>query len=75
VNYTVQSTLDDPNDPTNPVAVSSVVWINSSDAGAVAATTSIQTNFAYTPTYARVLLNSGTGSVTATFAQAGSVAR
>ncbi len=75
VNYTVQSTLDDPNDPTNPVAPSAVVWINSSDSGAVAATTSIQTNFAYTPTYARIVLNSGTGSVTATFAQAGSVAR
>lgn len=74
VNYTLQQTLDDPNDPTNPVASASVTWINSADANAVGATGSIQTNYAYAPRYARILLNSGTGSVTGTFSQINSVA-
>ena len=73
VNYTVQSTLDNPNGSLTGVTPASVVWINSSDTGAVGASSSIQTNFAYTPTFARILLNSGTGSVTAYFAQSGSV--
>jgi hypothetical protein len=73
VNYTVQSTLDNPNASNGAVAPSAVTWINSSDTGAVGASSSIQTNFAYTPTFARILLNSGTGSVVAYFAQSGSV--
>lgn len=71
VSYTVQATLDDPNSLTDPVLPSAVVWINSSDANAVNATTSIQTNFAYAPKWVRILLNSGTGSVSATFTQFG----
>jgi hypothetical protein len=71
VNYTVQQTLDDPNSPTNPVAPSAVTWVNSSDTNAVGATGPIQSNYAFAPTFARVLLNSGTGSVTATFIQLG----
>lgn len=70
VNYTLQATLDDPNSPTNPVAVSSVSWVSTSDTALVGATTTLQSNFGYPPVYARVLLNSGTGSVTATFNQA-----
>ena len=72
VNYSVQSTLDDPNDPTNPVAPSAVTWVNSSDATAVNASGTIQTNFAYCPRFMRVLLNSGNGSVTTTVIQSGS---
>lgn len=68
-NYTVQSTLDDPNDPFNPVAVNSVTWVNSSDTAVVAATTTQQSNFLFAPKFARVALNSGNGSVTATFLQ------
>ena len=69
VNYTLESTLDDPNDPVNPVALGSMVWISSSDTAAVAATTSIQTNFLFAPKFVRVKLNSGAGSVRATFLQ------
>jgi hypothetical protein len=69
VNYTVQVTMDDPNDPINPVAVSAVTWLNTNDSDAVAAIGDVYTNFQFSPTYARVLLNSGTGSVTSTFAQ------
>jgi len=73
VNYTVQSTLDDPNSPTSPVTPSAVTWINSADTNAVSATASLQTYFQYVPVFARVLLNSGSGSVTATFLQSGAV--
>lgn len=69
VNYTVQVTMDDPNDPINPVAVGSVTWLNTSDADAVTAVGDVFTNFDWSPTYARILLNSGSGSVAGTFAQ------
>lgn len=69
VNYTVQSTLEDPNDPFDPVAVNSVTWVDSSDTNVVSATTTQQSNFLFAPKYVRVKLNSGSGSVTATFLQ------
>lgn len=71
VNYTVQQTLDDPNSPTDPVAPYLVTWVNSSDTAVVGATSTVQSNYAFVPIFARVLLNSGTGSVTARFVQAG----
>ncbi len=75
VNYTVQQTLDDPNSATNPVLPSAVTWVATSDTAAVGATGSVQTNYAFAPTFARVLLNSSTspGMVTATFLQSGAV--
>lgn len=80
VNYTVQSTLDDPNSPTNPVLPSAVTWVNSPDTAAVAATAAIQTSYggfaayaAVSPTFVRVTLNSGTGTVTATVVQPSAV--
>jgi hypothetical protein len=69
VNYTVQSTLDDPNDPFSPVTPANMVWIASSDLAVVAANSSQQSNFLFTPKYARVLINSGTGTVASTFLQ------
>jgi hypothetical protein len=69
VNYTVQVTMDDPNSPTNPVTIENVEWLNTNDTDAVTSIANVFTNFQFTPTFARVLLNSGTGSVTATFAQ------
>jgi hypothetical protein len=80
VNYTVQATLDEPNSPTNPVAPAAVTWVNSPDTAAVGAVVAIQTSYggfaayaAMSPTYVRILLNSGTGTVTATVIQAGVV--
>lgn len=68
--YTVQSTLDDPNDPFNPVAAGSMTWVNISDTNVVGATTSQQSNFLFAPRYARVLLTTtSTGSVSTTFLQ------
>lgn len=69
VNYTVQVTMDDPNSPTNPVSIVNTTWLNTNDADAVTAVGDVFTNFDWTPTYARILLNSGTGSVTGTFSQ------
>jgi hypothetical protein len=73
--YTVQQTLDDPNDPTNPVALSAVNWVDHADTQLVNATATKQGNYGYVPLYARVTLASGTGSVTLTLVQAGSVAK
>lgn len=69
VNYTVQATLDDPNDPFNPTPAEDVIWVNSSDAAVVASSSTQQSNFLFTPKYARVLINSGSGTVVATFLQ------
>ena len=73
VNYTIQQTLDDPNDSDFPVTLANMNWINSNDTAVVSATTSQQSNYIFAPKFARVLLNSGTGSVTAIFAQSGVV--
>jgi hypothetical protein len=68
--YTVQSTLDDPGDPFTPVAIGSMVWVNSSDTNVVAATTTQQSNFLFAPKFARVILTTtSTGSVAGTFLQ------
>lgn len=63
VSYTVQSTNDDPNSPTDPVSPSAMQWIATNDTNAVNATASVQTNYLFAPTFVRALLNSGTGSV------------
>lgn len=71
VNYSVQQTMQDPNSPTNPIAPYLVNWANSSDASVVNATNSAFSAFPYTPSWVKITLNSGTGSVSATVAQAG----
>jgi len=73
VNYTIQQTLDDPNDPTYSVAIPSVTWVNSNDTAVVSATATQQSNYIFTPTFSRVVLNSGTGSVTVKYGQTGVV--
>lgn len=70
VNYTLQQTLDDPNSPTSPVAPSAVTWVNSPNLAMVNATATAQASSIYIPVFMRVVLNSGTGSVVATFQQA-----
>jgi hypothetical protein len=69
VNYTVQQSMQDPNSPTNPVNPYQVVFVNSTDIEAVAATTSIFSYFAYSPIFVKVTLNSGSGSVIGIFSQ------
>lgn len=68
--YTLQSTLDDPNDPVNPTARGAMTWVNTSDASLVAATTTQQSNFLFSPKFARLILTTtSTGSVSGTFLQ------
>lgn len=76
VNFTVQQTLDDPNRVTNQnptvtyaLARSAVTWVNHPSADLAAATATAQGNYAYTPIFARTLLNSGSGTITTTFRQ------
>lgn len=69
VTYTVETTLDDPNSASNPVPVASVVWFNSTDANVVNANADKQSSFANAPTFARVTITAGDGTVTGTFVQ------
>ena len=73
VSYTVQTSMDDPNDTVNPVAENEMVWFDTNDTTVVAASGSAQSNFVFTPTFARIKLNSGSGSVVTTFLQSGGV--
>lgn len=68
-NYTVQITNDDPNSPTSPVAPGLMSWLPDPNAGMVGASTPQAAYWPFTPLYARVLLNSGAGAVSATFVQ------
>lgn len=74
VNYSVQYSMDDPNSPTNPVALASMTWSDSGIAAGATATLP-PTSLGVLPIFASVLLNSGTGTVVTTFLQAGSVVR
>lgn len=69
VDYTIEYTLDDPNSPTNPVAVNDVAWFQSKDSALVGAVANAAGGFSFAPTFARIKLNSGSGSVKATFLQ------
>ena len=65
VNYTVQQSLDDPNE----VGLINIVWLNSADAAVVAATVTAQSSYTYAPRITRIVLNSGTGTVAYTVSQ------
>ncbi len=77
VSASVQQTLDDPNTGTNSWTTptylftpSEVQWLDHPDTALVDFSSTVQGNYAYAPIFARVVLNSGDGSVTATFQQA-----
>lgn len=71
VNYTVQQSMQDPNSPTNAVTVSAMTWVSSPDPNAIGASTTLATYFNAAPLWAKVTLNSGSGSVSAVFSQLG----
>jgi len=73
VNYTVQTTLDDPNDPTNPVPVGEMVWQDALDGNIVSESTNKSGGIQYAPTFAKLVLNSGSGSATGKFLQSSNV--
>lgn len=68
VNYTIQTSNDDPNSYGNPIAASSMAW-DSNAAGVTGATASTSFGFAASPLWMRILLNSGSGSVRLTAIQ------
>ena len=69
-NYTLQFTGDTTNSTVGATDIpANMQWLPSNDLNVVNATTSQQTNFLFTPTWARVLMNSGNGTVTAKFIQ------
>ncbi len=67
--YTIQTSMDDPNSPTNPVAVGDMVWLDALDANHVNATVRQSGALAVTPTFVRIKQIDGDGSIKATFAQ------
>lgn len=75
VNYTVQQTFDDPNSPVSPVTPASMTWANCPDLALVAVAVTAQSYYSSIPTFIRVVINSGTGTVTMTLGQAGNVNR
>ena len=73
VTFTVYTTLDDPNDPSNPVDVNNMTWLPIDNVDFVSANTSAQGYSAFTPRYVKLVQHTGPGSATITICQAGSV--
>jgi hypothetical protein len=74
-NYTVRQSLDNPNGPSGfgvPLGLQNVNWLNHPDTNVVASAVTAQSNYAYIPSICKVVLNSGTGSVTMSVIQAAS---
>lgn len=69
VTYSVQTTMDDPNSATNPVAIENVAWLDALDANLVAETANKSGFFVYTPTFVRLVASGGDGVATMTIAQ------
>lgn len=69
--YTVETSMDDPNDPFSPVAEASMTWVNAADSAIVAKTASAQGVLVATPTFIRIKQTAGNGSTKMTLAQFG----
>jgi len=73
VNYSVQTSLDDPNNIASPVPAGQMTWLDALDANLVSESADKSGGIQYAPTFARVVLNSGTGSVRGVFLQSSNV--
>jgi hypothetical protein len=71
VTYTVETSMDDPNSPTNPVALGSMVWVDCTDANVVGKNAKATGILVATPTFIRIKQTAGNGSTTMTVAQFG----
>lgn len=69
--YTVETSMDDPNSPTNPVAEASMTWNDALDSNIVAQSAAKSGALAVTPTFIRLKQTAGNGSATMTVAQFG----
>lgn len=68
---TIEQTINNPNGFVNPTTPDKMIWLPTQDPNGVGFSVSFQSNYAYAPTFARVTLTSGSGSVTVTYVQAG----
>jgi hypothetical protein len=69
VTYTVETSMDDPNDPFSPVAQANMTWFNCADGAVVNKNASAQGILTATPTFVRIKQTAGNGSTTMTIAQ------
>ena len=69
--YTVETSMDDPNSPTNPVAVGSMTWVDATDAAIVGKSAKATGILVATPVFVRIKQTAGNGSCTMTIAQFG----
>lgn len=69
--FTVETSMDDPNDPSNPVAPGSMVWVSATDANIVAKSANASGVLAATPVFVRIKQTAGNGSTKMTIAQFG----
>jgi hypothetical protein len=69
VTYSVQTSMDDPNDPVSPVTFNSMTWLDALDANLVNENAAKSGYFTFTPTWVRVKASGGTGTATLKFAQ------
>jgi hypothetical protein len=67
--YSVETSMDDPNDPTYPVAFNDMTWLDALDPNLVAETADKSGFLAYTPTWVRLKGSGGTGTATMKIAQ------
>lgn len=70
VNYNIQVSNDNPNDPTDPIASGSITWV---DSGLGAQTGTKTFSLAASPVLVRVIQNSGNGSTRTVVSQNGAV--
>lgn len=71
--FTVETSMDDPDDPFNPVPVASMVWVNALDTNLVAKSANASGVLTVTPTFVRIKQTAGNGSTKMTIAQFSSV--
>jgi hypothetical protein len=67
--FTVETSMDDPNDPVNPVAQASMTWVNATDTNLVNKTATASGVLAVTPVFVRIKQTAGSGSTRMTIAQ------
>lgn len=69
ITYSVQTSMDDPNDPVAPVTPLNMTWLDALDGNLVAETADKSGFLAYTPTWVRLKGSGGTGTATLKIAQ------
>lgn len=70
VNYSVQTSMDDPGWLYSGITPQAMTWIDSTDTAVVSATATKSSTFTVAPLFVRLLLNSGSGTATMTIRQA-----